>query len=76
MDIRKTVLIKEIIVTDEMRKPCTPIIRAAAIAIVRNPFAGMDQEDLSQLFEVGARLGKSLTEELVVFPVSIHGTDW
>lgn len=65
MNIRKTVFIKETITTDEMGRPCTPIIRAAAMAIVQNPFAGEDQEDLSQLFEIGARLGESLTNDLV-----------
>lgn len=65
MNVRKTVFIKEMITTDEMGRPCTPITRAAAMAIVQNPFAGVDQEDLSQLFEVGAVLGESLTNELV-----------
>ena len=65
MDIRKTIFTKEIITADEMGRPCTPITRAAAMAIVRNPFAGIDQEDLSQLFDVGAKLGGSLTKELV-----------
>lgn len=65
MHIRKTVFIKEVIDADEMGKPCAPITRAAAVAVVRNPFAGIDQIDLSQLFDVGARLGGSLTEELV-----------
>ena len=65
MDIRKTVFITEIITADEMGKPCDPTTRAAAMVIVRNPLAGIDQEDLSQLFDFGAQLGQSLTEELV-----------
>lgn len=65
MDIRKTIFTKEIITADEMGKPCEPITRAVAMAIVRNPFAGTDQDDLSQLFDVGAKLGHSLAEELV-----------
>jgi len=65
MDIRKTVFIKEIIAADEMGRPCDPITRVAAMAIVRNPFAGIEQKDVSQLFDVGAQLGHSLTEELV-----------
>jgi len=39
MDIRRTVFIKEIIATDEMGRPCDPITRVAALAVVRNPFA-------------------------------------
>lgn len=65
MDIRKTVFTREIITADEMGRPCDPITRVAAMAVARNPFAGMDQDDLSQLFDVGAQLGHSLTEELV-----------
>ncbi|AXI46497.1 peptide synthetase [Sulfitobacter sp. SK012] len=65
MDIRKTIFTKEIISADEMGKSCEPITRVAAIAVVRNPFAGINQEDLSKLFEFGALLGGSLTEELV-----------
>ncbi|MEP0940980.1 MAG: amino acid synthesis family protein [Rhizobiaceae bacterium] len=65
MDIRKTVFLKETMIADEMGKPCDPITRAAAMAIVRNPFAGIDQEDLSLLFDFGAQLGQSLTKELV-----------
>lgn len=49
----------------EMGKPCTPITRATALAIVRNPFAGLDQEDLSFLFDAAAQLGETLAQELV-----------
>lgn len=65
LDVRKTVFTKEVIVADELGVSCDPITRVAAIAVVRNPFAGSDQRDLSPLFDVGARLGHSLAEELV-----------
>ena len=65
MDLRKAIFIKEIISSDEMGEPCAPITRVAAMAVVRNPFAGIAQDDLSQLFDVGGKLGKSLTHELV-----------
>jgi hypothetical protein len=65
MDIRKTVFTKEIINADEMGKPCAPITRAAAMAVVRNPLAGKAQDDLSQLYDFGAELGKTLTQELI-----------
>ncbi|MFK7751102.1 MAG: amino acid synthesis family protein [Sedimentitalea sp.] len=65
MDIRKTIFIREIITGDEMGKPCDPIIRVAAMAVLRNPFAGIDQQDLSALFELSAGLGQSLATELV-----------
>lgn len=65
MDIRKTVFTKEIITADEMGMACDPITRVAAMAVVRNPLAGRYQDDLSPLFDVGAQLGGSLTQELV-----------
>jgi uncharacterized protein (DUF433 family) len=65
MDVRKTVFTKEIITTDEMGQACDRITRVAAMAVVRNLFAGMYQDDLSPLFDVGAQLGQSLTQELV-----------
>lgn len=64
INIRKTIFIKEIITADEMGQPCDQITRVSAMAVVRNPFAGVHQEDLSPLFDVGARLGGSLTKEL------------
>ena len=63
--IRKTVFTKEIITADEMGQVCDRITRGAAMAVVRNPFAGMHQDDLSLLFDVGAQLGGALTQELV-----------
>lgn len=65
MDIRKTLFLKETIVADEMGRSCDPITRVAAMAVVRNPIANIDQQDLSQLFDFGAQLGHSLTKELV-----------
>lgn len=65
MNIRKTIFTKEIITADEMGQACDPITRVVAMAVVRNPFAGVHQDDLSPLFDVGAQLGGSLTQELV-----------
>ena len=65
MNIRKTVYVKEIITSDEMGRICDPITRVAAMVVVKNPFAGVDQEDLSDLFQVSATLGPSLAQELV-----------
>lgn len=65
MDVRKTLFTKEIITADEMGTRCDQITRVVALAVVRNPFAGNHQDDLSPLFEAGAQLGQSLSEELV-----------
>lgn len=65
MHIRRTVLIKEHITADEMGRPCATITRAAAMAVVKNPFAELDEDDLSRLFDMGAQLGETLTPQIV-----------
>ncbi len=65
MEIRKTLLIRETIETDGMGKACDPIVRVAAIAVLRNPFAGKHVEDLSLLFDMGGALGERLMGEAV-----------
>ena len=65
MDVRKTVFTTEVITADEMGQASDPITRVAAMAVVKNPFADVQKDDLSPLFEVGAQLGTSLTQELV-----------
>jgi hypothetical protein len=63
MRTRKIVVTREIIEADELGHPCDPITRVAAMAVVDNPFAGIDQEDLSTLFDHGAHLGAKLADE-------------
>ncbi|MBM1221274.1 amino acid synthesis family protein [Ponticoccus sp. SC2-23] len=65
MDVRKIIFIREVITADEMGSACETITRVAAIAVLRNPFAGVDQTDLSHLSEVSAKLGETLTQDLV-----------
>lgn len=50
----------------EMGKTITPATRkAVAVAVIRNPFAGSYQEDLTELMEIGAELGGLLGEKCV-----------
>jgi hypothetical protein len=63
MLIRKTMLIRDRTETDEMGAPCAPLNRVAALAVLRNPFAGIDQDDLTDLFEYGATLGAQLAAD-------------
>lgn len=63
MHPRKTELIRERIETDELGAPCAPLVRVAALAVLRNPFAGIDQDELSTLFEIAAILGERLASE-------------
>ena len=62
MEIRKmTTVVEE--VREEMGKKVNPPHRkAAAIAVLKNPFAGKYQEDLSELMDVGEQLGGMLGE--------------
>ena len=65
MDVRKTVFLKETIVADAAGRACNAITRVAAAAVIRNPFAGRDVEDLSPLFDIGGELGERLMGEAV-----------
>ncbi len=63
--IRKIVVIVEETLT-EMGRPVSPATRrAAAIAVIENPFAGRYVEDLSELIAIGEELGGLLTEKAV-----------
>ena len=64
MQMRKTMLIRERIETDEMGATRAPLTRIAALAVLQNPYAGIDQEDLSALFEIGATLGERLASDI------------
>lgn len=66
MRIRKTLLLRETSEADASGKPCPPIVRVVAMAVVRNPFAGQGYvEDLSPLFDMGGELGERLMAEAV-----------
>ena len=66
MLIRKTMLLRETTETDSSGKPCEPIVRVVAMAVIGNPFAGMGYvEDLSPLFDTGAELGERLMADAV-----------
>ncbi|WP_420131482.1 amino acid synthesis family protein [Rhodopseudomonas sp.] len=63
--IRKIVVVVEETLT-EMGRPVSPATRrAAAIAVIENPFAGRYVEDLSELIAIGEELGGLLTEKAV-----------
>ncbi|WP_225771005.1 amino acid synthesis family protein [Inquilinus sp. Marseille-Q2685] len=63
--IRKIVTVVEETVT-EMGRPVTPPTRrAAAVAVIENPFAGRYAEDLTELMEIGEELGGLLAEKAV-----------
>jgi hypothetical protein len=63
--IRKIVTVVEETFVDGGRAVTPPTKRAAAIAVIKNPFAGSYIEDLAPLFDVGEELGQLLTERAV-----------
>ncbi|MEQ9490350.1 MAG: amino acid synthesis family protein [Alphaproteobacteria bacterium] len=65
MTVRKTVFVKEVIETDDSGKLCAPITRVAVLAVIRNPYAGKQADDLSELFDAGGALGDRLMTDAV-----------
>lgn len=64
--IRKIVTLVEETHT-EMGRPVNPVARrAAAAAVIENPFAGRYVEDLTELMEIGEELGSLLAERAVM----------
>jgi len=63
--IRKIITVVEETLTEGGREVSPPTRRAAAIAVIANPFAGRYQEDLSDLIDVGEELGGLLAERAV-----------
>jgi Amino acid synthesis len=63
MKIRKIVTITDEVLVEMGTVITPPTRRAAAIAVIDNPFAGHSQADLSALVEIGADLGEMLTQQ-------------
>jgi len=65
MTPRKTVLLREEIRAEAGAPAARPVTRAAAIAIVDNPFAGRAVDDLSALIDAGPVLAEALMPRAV-----------
>jgi len=63
-EIRKIIVTRETSFSELHTAAPRPVARAAAIAVIANPFAGRRVEDLSDLFRVGGELGNRLMAEL------------
>lgn len=65
MEIRKLVTLVEDIFADGEKKTQRPVRKVAAIAVIKNPFAGVYQDNLDELIGYGEELGKLLGERAV-----------
>ncbi|MBL4615500.1 MAG: amino acid synthesis family protein [Magnetovibrio sp.] len=68
--MNKVEIRKIVVIVDETRSEMGKLIepatrRAAAVAVIKNPFAGSYSEDLSDLMEIGAELGGVLGQRCV-----------
>ena len=63
--IRKIAVFVEETHLEMDRKVTPPTRRAAAVAVIENPFAGKYTEDLSDLMSIGEELGELLTTKAV-----------
>ena len=64
-NIRKIAIFLEEIHSEMGREVNPPTRRAAAVAVIENPFAGKYVEDLSDLMTIGEELGELLTQRAV-----------
>ena len=71
--IRKLLTVVDETLTEQDQKISPPIRRAAAVAVIANPFAGKYQEDLSDLIDIGEELGGLLAERAVA-ALGVPGT--
>ncbi len=62
MNIRKTVLIMDVVQGEGGGRCTTPVTRIAGIGIIENPFAGQFVDDLTDLYVLGGSLGETLME--------------
>jgi len=65
MEIRKLVIITEDIYMDGEKIAEKPVRKVAAVAVIKNPFAGKYEEKLDLLIDIGEELGKILGERAV-----------
>lgn len=65
MEIRKIVTVVEEVHADGSKKVAKPFKKCAAVAVIKNPFAGQYAEDLSVLVDAGEYLGGLLAEKAV-----------
>lgn len=62
LKVRKFVTVMDEVLTEMGQAVVPPIRRAAALAVIENPFAGRYVDDLTPLIDMGEELGRILSE--------------
>jgi hypothetical protein len=65
LQIRKSLMLREVLTSDMGKSANRPIVRAVALAVIGNPYAGRYVDDLTELFEAGRALGEKFMTDLV-----------
>ncbi len=65
MDLRRLVVTRDTIYAEAGAKAARPVTRALGIAVITNPFAGRQVQDLSPMYEIGAELAELLMPQLI-----------
>jgi Amino acid synthesis len=76
MDIRRVVVVKDVVHREGGLPAIVPVTRVAACAIVANPFAGRPSDDLADLIPFGIEIGELLVREALILlrkPVVSYG---
>ena len=76
MQLRRIVVIKDVVEFEGSLAAYVPVTRVAACAVIANPLAGHAAEDLSDLIPFGASLGELLTKQALAHlqkPVVSYG---
>jgi hypothetical protein len=63
--IRKIVIVVDEVLTEMGQAVTPPVRRAAAMAVIENPFANTYVEDLTPMMDMGEELGRILSEKAV-----------
>jgi len=65
MEVRKIVTIIEDVFIEGEKRAGKPVRKVAAIAVIKNPYAGTYQEDLTALIDYSEEIGKVISERAV-----------
>jgi len=65
MEVRKIVTIIEDVFIEGEKKAAKPVRKVAAIAVIKNPYAGTYQEDLNPLVDYSEEIGRTISERAV-----------